>query len=83
MRLPTRNDEPLLTVKIITSIAVLLSKLRESPLSNVVPCPLYTYFFLSLFFTILVAPNKLFLNLKLLVGFLGLAAKYHRERNNL
>ena len=39
------------------------------------PHPLYAYFSLSLFFITLVAPNKEFLNLKLLVGFFGQASK--------
>ena len=51
-----------------------LSKLHEPALSNAIPYPLYTYFSLS-FFTILVAQNKQFLNLKLLVGFLGQPSK--------
>ena len=59
----------------ITFLAKSLSKLHEPALSNVIPHPLYTYFSLSLFFTILVALNKQFLNLKLLVGFLGQASK--------
>ena len=35
------------------------------------------------FFTILVTPNKQFLNLKLLVGFLGQAFKSYRQCKNL
>ena len=56
-------------------LAKSLSKLHESALSNVISYPLYTHLSLSLIFTILVAPNKQFLNLKLLVGFLGQASK--------
>ena len=48
-----------------------LSKLHEPAISNDIPYPFYTYFSLSQFFTILVAPNKQFVNLKSLVGFLG------------
>ena len=59
----------------MTFLAVLLSKLQKPALSNVIQHPLYTYFSLSLFFTILVASNKQFLNLKLLVGFLVQASK--------
>ena len=73
LRLSELNDELLSTPKIITFLAVSLSKLQKPPLSNVIPYPLYTYFSLSLFFTILIAPNKPFLNLKLLVRFLGQA----------
>ena len=69
-RLSELNDELLSAPKIITFLAVSLSKLQKSPLSNVIPYPLYTYFSLSLFFTIWIATNKQFLNLKLLVGFL-------------
>ena len=36
--------------------------------SNAIPYPLYTYLLLSLFFTILVAPNKQSLNIKFLRG---------------
>ena len=75
MRLPTCYDELLSTPKIITFVAVPLMKLHEPALSNFIPYPLYTYFSLSLFFIILAAPNKQFLNLKLLVGFLGQAVK--------
>ena len=56
-------------------LAKLLSKLYEPALSNVIPYPLYTYFSLSLFFTIFVSLNKKFLNLTLLEGFLGQASK--------
>ena len=52
-----------------------LLKLHELALSDVIPYPLYTYFSLSLFFTILVGPNMELLNLKLLVGFLGQTSK--------
>ena len=52
-----------------------LLKLRELALTIVIPYPRYIYFSLSLFFTTLVAPNKQFLNLKLLVEFLGQATK--------
>ena len=71
---------PLSTPKIIIFRAKSLSNLHELALSNVSPYPLYTYLSLSLislslFFTILVAPNKEFLNLELLVGFLAQASK--------
>ena len=75
MQLSTCDDELLSTPKIITFLAVSLPELHETVLLNVIPYPLYTYFFLSLFLAILVAPNKQFLNLKLLVGFLGQSAK--------
>ena len=61
--------------KLTAFLTVSLLKLHESPLSNIIPCPLSTYFYLSLFFTILVVPNKQLLNLKLLVGFFGQASK--------
>ena len=69
------DDELLSTLKIITFLAKLLSKLHEPALSNATPDLLYAYFSLSLVFTILVAPNKQFLSLKLLLGFLGQASK--------
>ena len=59
----------------ITFLAKSLSKLHEAALLNVTMYPLYIYFSLSLFFTTLVDPNKQFLNLKLLVGFLGQGSK--------
>ena len=52
-----------------------LLKLHEPALSNIIPYPLYTNFTLSLFCTRLVAPNKQFLNLKLLKGFRDQASK--------
>ena len=58
------------TPKIITLLAVSLSKLLQSVLLSIIPYSLYTYS-LSLLLTILVDPNKEFLNLKLLVGFRG------------
>ena len=58
-------------LEIITFLVVSLPKLQKHALSNVILYPLYTYCSLSLFSTILVAPNKQFLNLKLLVGFLA------------
>ena len=67
LQLSTCDDELLLTQKIITISALPLSKLHKRALSDVISYPPYTYFSLSLFFTILVAPNKQFLNLKLLV----------------
>ena len=62
------------TPRIITFLAVSLSKLHKPALSNLIPCH-YKHTFLSLFFTILVAPNKQFLNLKVLVRFLGQTSK--------
>ena len=44
-----------------------LSKPHEPALSNDIPYELYTYFSLSLFFIVLVAPKKQFLSLKLSV----------------
>ena len=75
LRLSEWDNELLSTPKIITFLAVSLLKLYQPVLSNVIPYPLYTNFSLSIFFTILVAPNKQFLNLKLLVGFLGQVSK--------
>ena len=63
------------TSKVIRFLANSLSKLHEPVLSNITPYPLYTYVSFSLFFIVLVAPNKQFLNLKLLAGFLGQASK--------
>ena len=71
----TCGNELLSTSKIIVFLANLLWKLRETQLPNVISYLLYTYLSLSLFFTILVAPNKQFLNSKLLMEFLGQAAK--------
>ena len=56
-------------------LAISLSNFHEPALSNVVSELLYTYFFLSLSFTMLVAPNKQFLNLRLLVGYFGQVPK--------
>ena len=42
----------------MTFLAVSQSKLYEPALSNVIPYPRYTYFSLSLYFTILVAPKE-------------------------
>ena len=75
MPLSTWDGELLSAPKIITFLAVSLPKLHQSVLLNVIPYSLYKYFYLSLFFDILVAPNKQFLNFKLLIGFLGQAAK--------
>ena len=75
LRLWKWADGLLSTPKIITFLAKSLSKLHESTLSNFIPYQLYTYFSWSLFVTILVVPKKQFLNLKLLVGFLGQASK--------
>ena len=55
--------------KNITFLAKSISKLHEPALSNVIQYPLFTCYSLSLFFTILVAPNNQFLNLNLLVGY--------------
>ena len=63
---------------ITTFLAQSLPKRHESALSNVILYPLYTYFSLSLFFTIIVARNKQLLNLKLFVGFLGQASKSYK-----
>ena len=52
------DDELLSPRKIIIFLAVSLSTLFQHELSNVIPYPLYTYFSLSLNFTILVAPIK-------------------------
>ena len=52
-----------------------LPKLHKPALSNFIPYILYTYFFLSLLFTILVAANKQLLHLKLSAGFVGQASK--------
>ena len=68
------DNELLLTQKIITFLVMLLSKLQQPALSNVILYPLYTYFDLSLLFNILVAPNKQFLNLEFL-GFVGQASQ--------
>ena len=70
MQLSKGHDELLSTPKIISFVAKSLSKLNEPTLSNGIPYPLYAYSSLSLFFNILVATNKQFLNLKLLIGFL-------------
>ena len=75
LQLSAWEDGLLSTTKIATFLAKSLSKSHEPRLSNVIPYPLYIHFYLSLLFTILVAPNKQFLNLKLLVGFLGQASK--------
>ena len=67
LQLSACDDELSSTTKITTSLVKPLSKLPNPVLSNVSPYPLYTYFslsLLSLFFTILVASNKQFLNLK-------------------
>ena len=81
MQLSTCDDRLSSTPKIITFLVVSLPKLHQSVLLNVIPWPLYTYFSFSLLFTILVASNKQFLNLKLLVGFLGQAAKSYTVYN--
>ena len=65
------DDELPSTPKIITFLALLLQKHHQSALLNVIPYLLYIYISLSLFFTILVSPNKQLLNPKLLVGFFG------------
>ena len=54
LRLSEWDNEPLSTPKMITFLAVSISKLQEPALSNVIP------YYLSL-----VAPNIQFLNLKL------------------
>ena len=54
LRLSESDNEPISTPKIITFLAVSISKLQEPALSNVIP------YYLSL-----VAPNNQFLNLKL------------------
>ena len=69
--LPVWDHELLATSKISIFLGISLLKLHEPALSNVIPYPLYTYFSLSRFFTRLVFPNKQFLNLKLIVGFIG------------
>ena len=65
------DDELLSTPNLIRFIVVSLSKLQKVALLNISPYPPYTNFSLSIFFTILVAPNKQFLNLKLLPGCFG------------
>ena len=57
-----------------------ISKAHESELSNVIPFPLYVHTVIilvatSLILIILVASNKQFLNLNLLIGFLDQASK--------
>ena len=67
LQLSACDDELSSTTKITTFLVKPLSKLPNPVLSNVIPYPLYRYFslsLLSLFFTILVASNKQFLNLK-------------------
>ena len=68
--------------KIITFLAKSLSRFRGPELSNVIPYPLYTYFPLRPFLTILIAANRQFLNLKLKEDLL---AKYlnHRKCKHL
>ena len=61
--------------QVITFLAVSLWKLQKPALSNVIPYTLYTCFSLSLFFIILVTPNKQFLNLKFLEGSFGQSLK--------
>ena len=75
LRLSESDDELSSKPKIITFLAKSLSKLHKPALSAVIPYSLYTCFYLTLFFTMLVAPNKQFLNLKFLVGFLSQASK--------
>ena len=72
------NDALLSTPKLITFLAKSLWKHNELTLSNVISYPLSKYFSLSIFFTILVTPNKKFVNLKLLAGFLGQAHKLQK-----
>ena len=86
--LSTSNDELLSTPKIITFLAVSLPKIHQSPLSNAIWYMLYamlyaicymlyainTYLSLSLFFTILVSPNRQFFNVKFLGGTFGQTA---------
>ena len=74
LKLSTCDDELLSTSKIVTFLAVPLPKLYQSP-SNAIPQPLYTHLLLSLFFTILVAPNKQYFNVKVLSGIFGQVAK--------
>ena len=49
LRLSAWNDKLLSTPKTITFLAMSLSKLHEPAPSNVIPKPLYTYFYLSHF----------------------------------
>ena len=72
------DDALLSTPKLITFLAKSLWKHNELTLSNVISYPLSKYFSLSIFFTILVTPNKQFVNLKLLAGFLGQAHKLQK-----
>ena len=75
MQLSEWDEEHYQHQKTITFLAKSLSELHEHALSKVNLYPLYTYFSFSLFFTILVAPNKKIFNLKLFVGFIGQAFK--------
>ena len=59
----------------INFLAKSLSAFHKPALSNVILYPLYTYFLLSLLITMLIAPNKQFLNLKLLVKLFSKASK--------
>ena len=66
LRLPTFDDELLSIPKITSFLVKLLLKFNETAPSNITLQTLYTYLFLTLFFTILVVPNKQFFNVKLL-----------------
>ena len=67
------DDELSSMPKIISFLTVSLSYLHQPVQISIYP--LYTYFSFSLVFTIIVALNKQFLNLKLLIGFLGQGSK--------
>ena len=66
LRLPTFDDELLSIPKITSFLVKLLPKFNETAPSNIILQPLYTCLFLTLFFTILVVPNKQFFKIKLL-----------------
>ena len=58
LRLSEWDDELLSTSKIITFLAVPLSKPHQPALSNAIPYPLYSDFSLSIFLAMLVPPNN-------------------------
>ena len=68
LQLSEWDNELLSTPKIITFLAKSLPKLQESTVSNIIPYLLYTYFLLSVFFTILVFPNELIPKFELVCG---------------
>ena len=58
LRLSEWDDELLSTSKIITFLALPLSKPHQPALSNVIPYPLYSDFSLSIFLAMLVPPKN-------------------------